>query len=68
MADGAKLLENPAFTGLCKTPNGVKMSFCDHNATGNWGFHKEVIPQDIVCGSQYNNAVMVNEADRVIVL
>ena len=66
MADGVKLLENPAFTGLCKTPN-VKMSFCDHNATGH-GDSKDGIPQDVMCGSQYNNAIMVNISDRVIVL
>ncbi|MBT9537147.1 MAG: DsrE family protein, partial [Nitrospirae bacterium] len=66
MADGVKLLENPAFTGLCKTPN-VKMSFCDHNATG-MGISKDGIPQDVICGSQYNNAIMVNISDRVIVL
>ena len=66
MADGVRLLENPAFTGLCKTPN-VKMSFCDHNATG-MGISKDGIPQDVICGSQYNNAIMVNISDRVIVL
>jgi hypothetical protein len=32
------------------------------------GVKKELIPGEIACGSQYNNAVMVNEADRVIVL
>lgn len=66
MVDGVRLLENPSYTELCRIPN-VKMGFCDHNATG-YAIKKEGIPQDVVCGSQYNNAVMVNNADRVIVL
>lgn len=66
MVDGIKLLENPVYTDLCKVPN-VQMSFCDHNASG-MGINKEVIPQDVICGSQYNNAVMVHDVDKVIVL
>ncbi|MBI4689979.1 MAG: hypothetical protein HY754_06895 [Nitrospirae bacterium] len=66
MCEGEKLLENPSYTGLCDMPN-VSMSFCDHNAV-HMGINKSVIPQKIACGSQYNNAVMVHEADRVIVL
>jgi len=66
MADGEKLLENPTYYELCKIPN-IKMSYCDHN-TGHMGIKKEAIPREITCGSQYNNAVMVNVADRVIVL
>ena len=38
-----------------------------HDAT-HQGIKKDVIPADIACGSQYDNAVMVGEADRVIVL
>jgi len=66
MDDGAKLLGDPAFKELCKT-KGVSMSFCDHAAT-HLGVSKEGIPEEIVCGSQYNNAIMVNSADGVIVL
>ncbi len=66
MDDGVKLLENPSYTELSKT-SGVKMFYCDHNATGK-GIKKEVIPDVVVCGSQYNNAVMVHDVDRVIVL
>ncbi len=66
MADGEKLLENPKYGELCKIPN-INMSYCDHNAT-HMGIKKDVIPAEVVCGSQYNNAVMVSEADRVIVL
>jgi predicted peroxiredoxin len=66
MAEGEKLLENPKYSELCKIAN-IKMSYCDHNAS-HMGVKKELIPGEIACGSQYNNAVMVNEADRVIVL
>jgi len=66
MDDGVKLLEKPSFTELCKIPN-VSMSYCDHNATGK-GISKEGIPGEVICGSQYNNAVMVHQVDRVIVL
>jgi predicted peroxiredoxin len=66
MDTGTKLLGNPVFTELCRT-KGVSMSFCDHSAKG-LGVATEGIPQEIVCGSQYNNALMVNGADRVIVL
>jgi hypothetical protein len=43
------------------------MSYCDHDAT-HMGVKKEMIPAEIACGSQFNNALMVNDADRVIVL
>ena len=66
MDDGVRLLENPSFTELCRIPS-VKMNFCDYNATGK-GISKEVIPEEVVCGSQYNNAVMIHDVDRVIVL
>jgi hypothetical protein len=32
------------------------------------GVTSEGLPSEIVCGSQYNNAVMQHDADRVIVL
>lgn len=66
MAGGERLLENPRYSDLCKNPN-VKMSYCDHDAI-RMGIRKEMIPSEIVCGSQYNNAVMVSRADRIIVL
>ncbi len=66
MDDGTKLLGTPEFSALCKT-KGVTMSFCDHSAK-QLGVATEGIPQEIVCGSQYNNAMMMHDADRVIVL
>ncbi len=66
MDEGTKLLENPAYTALCRL-QGVTMSVCDHSAKAR-GVDTEAMPEEIVCGSQYNNAVMNHEADRVIVL
>ncbi|MBI4699138.1 MAG: DsrE family protein [Nitrospirae bacterium] len=66
MDDGTKLLGTPAFQQMCGT-KGVSMSFCDHSAKG-MGITTDGLPKDMVCGSQYNNAVMMHDADRVIVL
>lgn len=64
MDAGTKLLGNPAFTELCKA-SGVRMSFCDHSAHRE-NVSKEGIPEEVVCGSQFNNAVMMHDADKVI--
>ena len=64
MDAGTKLLGDPKFRELCKT-SGVKMSFCDHSAQRE-AADKEGIPDEIVCGSQFNNAVMMHDADKVI--
>lgn len=64
MDAGTKLLKDPSFAGLCET-KGVKMSFCDHSAKREQ-VTTEGISEEIVCGSQYNNAVMMHDADRVI--
>jgi predicted peroxiredoxin len=66
MDDGTKLVRSPIFAELCKTP-GVTVSFCDHSAKYT-GVTMEGLPKEIVCGSQYNNAVLLHEADKVIVL
>lgn len=66
MDEGTKLVGTPAFSQLCRTP-GVSVSFCDHSAK-HMGVTTEGLPKEIVSGSQYNNAVMLHEADRVIVL
>jgi predicted peroxiredoxin len=66
MDQGTKLVGSPAFAELCKTP-GVSISFCDHSAK-HVGVTTEGLPKEVVCGSQYNNAVMLHEADKVIVL
>ena len=66
MDDGTKLLGTPALAELCKT-KGVTMSFCDHSAKGK-NIAVDGLPKEMVCGSQYNNAVMVNTVDKLIVL
>ncbi len=66
MDSGTKLVHSPVFAELCKT-KGVSVSFCDHSAKHE-GVASEGLPSEIVCGSQYNNAVMQHESDRVIVL
>ncbi len=66
MDDGTKLVHTPEFAELCKT-KGVSVSFCDHSAK-HMGVSSEGLPAEMVCGSQYNNAVMMHESDRVIVL
>ena len=66
MDEGTKLLEQPFFTGLAGLP-GVAMSFCDHSAQ-RFGVKTEGTPKNVTCGSQYNNAVMAHNADKVIVL
>jgi hypothetical protein len=43
------------------------MSVCEHSAQGH-GVETAGLPKEIVCGSQYHNAVMIHSADRVIVL
>ena len=66
MDAGTKLVGTPAFAELCRT-TGVTVSFCDHSAK-HMRVTSEGLPSEIVCGSQYNNAVMQHEADRVIIL
>ena len=66
MDSGVKLLEDKDVTELCME-TGISMSFCDYTTEKN-GISKEGICDKIICGSQYNNATMNHEADRVIVL
>ena len=66
MDDGTRLIDNPEFTGLCKI-KGITISFCTHSAR-HLDLATEVLPTEIFSGSQYNNAIMVSKADRVIVL
>ncbi|MEW5747074.1 MAG: hypothetical protein AB1805_16720 [Nitrospirota bacterium] len=66
MDEGTKLFGNPAYTALCGM-KGVSMSFCDHSAKG-LNAPTQGVPAEIVCGSQFNNAAMDHESDKVIVL
>ncbi|HAM52589.1 MAG TPA: hypothetical protein DCP92_18520 [Nitrospiraceae bacterium] len=66
MDDGVRLFGYSAFQSLCKI-EGVSMCFCDYS-TRLLGVSQEGMSKEIVCGSQYNNAVMNHHADGVIVL
>ncbi len=66
MDTGCNLLTNSSVTGLCNE-SGVSMNFYDHSA-GKIGISKEGTPEKIGCGSQFDNATMNHEADKVIVL
>lgn len=64
--EGTKLLNIPEFQELC-TSRVCSISFCDHSAKHVCAV-TEALPEEIVCGSQYNLAVMLHDADKVIVL
>lgn len=64
MDDGTKLLGNESFSALCKR-EGVSMAYCDHSAKG-LNVSTEGLPEAMVCGSQFNNANMMHDVDRVI--
>ena len=66
MDAGVRLLTNASITSLCENAD-VNMSFCDYTTEKN-GISKEGICNKLICGSQYDNATMNHEADRVIVL
>ena len=66
MDDGSRLLSDPSYAGLSQE-DGVKMAFCEHNAKV-MGLKIEGLPGEIVSGSQYDNAAMSHEADKVLVL
>lgn len=66
MDDGVKLLNDAGVAGLSENTD-IDMSYCDYT-TQEIGLSKEGFPEKIVCGSQYNNAIMNHEADRVIVI
>lgn len=66
MDSGVKLLSSPNIKDLCNY-EGVSISYCDYTTEKN-GLSKEDFCDKMICGSQYNNATMNHEADRVIVL
>ena len=66
MDKGVSLLAQDVYKNLCSV-EGVSMSYCDHSATIE-GFNKDGMPESIVCGSQFDNANMMNAADKVITL
>ena len=66
MDEGTRLLTEPEFTELSGLA-GVQASFCDHSAK-ELGVVTDGLPEHIIAGSQYNNANMNHQADKVLVL
>ena len=66
MDAGTLLLVRPE-VGELSTRQRIVMSFCEHSAQG-LGVPFDTLPAAIVRGSQYDNATMLQEADKVIVL
>ncbi len=66
MDKGTSLLPSDEFKNLAKTTD-VSLSYCKHSAT-KFGIKTEELPENIICGSQLNNAMMMHEADRIVVL
>lgn len=63
---GVKNAGDREIQALCKD-EGTQCSLCDHSAH-NANFSTEGLPESITVGSQYNNAVMNADVDKVIVL
>ena len=66
MDEGTELVGKSDFKDLCKLDN-VSISICRHSAEER-GVDTSRISNEIICGSQFNNAMMNNESDKVIVL
>ncbi len=66
MDEGTRLLENDLFVALAKLPP-VSISLCEHSAKG-YEINTEHLSKDVSRGSQFNNAMMNHNADRVIIL
>lgn len=65
-ASAVKLCENPRVAELANIPE-VNMCLCTHSIR-EAGITDDRIPDGVVCGSQYNNAVISRDADKVITL
>ena len=66
MDDGVNLLTSPAVNELAGYPE-VAISYCEYTIQMA-GLSTDGIHENIDCGSQFDNAMMNNKADRVIVL
>jgi predicted peroxiredoxin len=61
--DGVKLIRDSAFTGL---RDKVDMSLCDFSARNRELTEKD-IPEGVTAGTQYQNSLMHNECDKVLI-
>lgn len=66
MDAGTRFLEDPEYLGLCML-KGVRMAFCAHSAEQE-RVETRAVPLEIIRGSQFDNALMNNESNVVIVL
>ena len=66
MDEGTDIVNCQNFKNLCKYDN-VLISICRHSAESR-GVDTSELSSEIVCGSQFNNSVMNNEADKILVL
>ncbi|NOY17602.1 MAG: hypothetical protein GXP23_11905 [Gammaproteobacteria bacterium] len=66
MDEGTRLLGNDLFVALAGLP-AVSITLCEHSAKG-YGINTNNLSKGINCASQFNNAIMNHNADRVIVL
>jgi len=66
MDKGTLLINQQSFKDLCML-EGLDISLCRHSAE-KMKIDMQKISKDIVCGSQFNNAMMQHESDKVIVL
>lgn len=66
MDDGTRHSQNADVVAL-KDLDGVEMSLCDHSAKLR-EITEEMIPKGVTAGSQYQNAVLNQDADKVILI
>jgi hypothetical protein len=64
--EGVRLLADPGFSSLSSL-RGVEMSYCDLSAERHGG-RPAGLPGIIKPGSQFENAIMASESDKVLVL
>jgi len=64
--EGVRLLADARFSSLSELP-GVTMSFCEQSAQCHGG-RPAGLPAAIVSGSQFENAIMTSESDKLLVL
>jgi len=62
--DGVRICSHPEISAL---KDIADVSLCDHSAKDR-NVDESSIPDGITCGSQYNNAVVNHDADRVVVI
>ncbi|MBI4686357.1 MAG: DsrE family protein [Nitrospirae bacterium] len=63
--DGIYLVTNNEIANLRHLGN-VEMSLCNYSATGRHLDEKE-IPEGVINGTQYQNSIMHNECDKVLI-